>query len=83
MTQVTLLDTMELATFCVRTFSLHKVKEMQLYPPPSTAYPLFNISSIENLQFDSIHEFPLLLPELFVPALKPTIEQFRRHVPRR
>uniref|UniRef100_A0A3P9PCA1 protein-tyrosine-phosphatase n=1 Tax=Poecilia reticulata TaxID=8081 RepID=A0A3P9PCA1_POERE len=25
MTQVTLLDTMELATFCVRTFSLHKV----------------------------------------------------------
>lgn len=25
MIQVTLLDTMELATFCVRTFSLHKV----------------------------------------------------------
>lgn len=25
MVQVTLLDTMELATFCVRTFSLHKV----------------------------------------------------------
>lgn len=25
MTQVTLLDTIELATFCVRTFSLHKV----------------------------------------------------------
>lgn len=24
--QVTLLDTMELATFCVRTFSLHKVR---------------------------------------------------------
>lgn len=26
MTQVTLLDTIELATFCVRTFSLHKVR---------------------------------------------------------
>lgn len=26
--QVTLLDTMELATFCVRTFSLHKVKTL-------------------------------------------------------
>lgn len=28
MIQVTLLDTIELATFCVRTFSLHKVREM-------------------------------------------------------
>lgn len=27
MTQVTLLDTIELATFCVRTFSLHKVRK--------------------------------------------------------
>lgn len=26
MIQVTLLDTIELATFCVRTFSLHKVR---------------------------------------------------------
>lgn len=32
MTQVTLLDTIELATFCVRTFSLHKVRvSTQLY----------------------------------------------------
>ncbi|MEQ2195925.1 hypothetical protein XENOCAPTIV_020503 [Xenoophorus captivus] len=34
MTQVTLLDTMELATFCVRTISLHKVNhfaQFQLY----------------------------------------------------
>lgn len=28
MVQVTLLDTMELATFCVRTFSLHKVNDL-------------------------------------------------------
>lgn len=38
MVQVTLLDTMELATFCVRTFSLHKVNpfppsDPHLYPP--------------------------------------------------
>lgn len=30
MTQVTLLDTIELATFCVRTFSLHKVRGARL-----------------------------------------------------
>lgn len=36
MVQVTLLDTMELATFCVRTFSLHKVNPfsvLRLHPP--------------------------------------------------
>lgn len=36
MVQVTLLDTMELATFCVRTFSLHKVSPFavpRLHPP--------------------------------------------------
>lgn len=32
MTQVTLLDTIELATFCVRTFSLHKVRGARLTP---------------------------------------------------
>lgn len=31
MTQVTLLDTIELATFCVRTFSLHKVRKGALH----------------------------------------------------
>ena len=31
MIQVTLLDTMELATFCVRTFSLHKVRVLLLH----------------------------------------------------
>lgn len=30
MIQVTLLDTIELATFCVRTFSLHKVSWLLL-----------------------------------------------------
>lgn len=30
MIQITLLDTMELATFCVRTFSLHKVNSFSL-----------------------------------------------------
>lgn len=38
MVQVTLLDTMELATFCVRTFSLHKVNPfavLRLLSPPS------------------------------------------------
>lgn len=30
MIQITLLDTMELATFCVRTFSLHKVNRFSL-----------------------------------------------------
>lgn len=39
MTQVTLLDTIELATFCVRTFSLHKVRAAPLTPTrlPSAA----------------------------------------------
>lgn len=32
MVQVTLLDTMELATFCVRTFSLHKVNASAVLP---------------------------------------------------
>lgn len=31
MLQVTLLDTMELATFCVRTFSLHKVNYLDIF----------------------------------------------------
>lgn len=41
MVQLTLLDTMELATFCVRTFSLHKVNPaalLRLHPPSD---PLF------------------------------------------
>lgn len=36
MIQVTLLDTIELATFCVRTFSLHKVNFSRSRFPPGT-----------------------------------------------
>lgn len=41
MVQVTLLDTMELATFCVRTFSLHKVNPSAVLRLHSPADPRF------------------------------------------
>lgn len=50
MVQVTLLDTMELATFCVRTFSLHKV----------------NPFAVLRLHHKQTHACPLLSPECSV-----------------
>lgn len=47
MLQVSLLDTMELATFCVRTFSLHKVNPLAFilrYPPMTQPSALSSIN---------------------------------------
>lgn len=46
MVQVTLLDTMELATFCVRTFSLHKVNLLAVLRLRSPPDPRFRCSRL-------------------------------------
>lgn len=52
MIQATLLDTMELATFCVRTFSLHKVNYFT--PPVPPVCPSIHFSALTSLKFTDI-----------------------------
>lgn len=53
MVQVTLLDTMELATFCVRTFSLHKVNLLDVLRLRSPPDPRFCCSRLTRAHFFS------------------------------